>query len=43
MNNIISAMTNGKFLDSVGIPFSHNNDLNNIVSNYVDKISSIKI
>ncbi|WP_313374423.1 hypothetical protein [Chishuiella sp.] len=42
MNNIISSMTNGKLLDSIGFPFSHNSPINNIISNYIDKISCVK-
>ena len=42
MNNIISSMTNGKFLDSIGFPFSHNSPINNIISNYIDEISCVK-
>lgn len=42
MNEIISAMTNGKFLDSIGI-YSNQNPVSEIISNYVDKISGLKI
>ncbi len=42
MNSIISAMTNGKFLDSIGI-YSNQTPVSEIISDYVDKISGIKI
>jgi len=42
MNGLISAMTNGKFLDSIGI-YSNQTSLSELISNYVDKLSGIKI
>lgn len=42
MNSLISAMTNGKFLDSIGI-YSNQTPVSEIISDYVDKISGIKI
>jgi len=42
MSSLISAMTNGKFLDSIGI-YSNQTPVSEIISNYVDKISGIKI
>jgi hypothetical protein len=42
MNSLISAMTNGKFLDSIGV-YSSQTPINEIISNYVDEINGIKI
>ena len=42
MNSLISAMTNGKFLDSISI-YSRQTPVSEIISDYVDKISGIKI
>jgi len=42
MNSTISAMTNGKFLDSIGI-YSNHDPITEIISDYVDKISGIRI
>ena len=42
INSLISAMTNGKFLDSIGI-YSNQTPVSEMISDYVDKISVIKI
>ena len=42
MNSLILAMTNGKFLDSIGT-YSNQTPVSEIISDYVDKISGIKI
>ncbi|WP_420320503.1 hypothetical protein [Flagellimonas sp.] len=42
MNSLILSMTNGKFLDSIGI-YSNQSPVSEIISDYVDKISGIKI
>jgi len=42
MNSLISAMTNDKFLDSIGL-YSNQTSVSKIISDYVDKIGGIKI
>jgi hypothetical protein len=42
MNSLILSMTNGKFLDSISI-YSNQTPVSEIISDYVDKISGIKI
>jgi|SRR5690554_1849463 len=42
MNGLISAMTNGRFLDSIGI-YSNQSPVSKRISDYLDKISGMKI
>jgi len=42
INSTISAMTNGKFLDSIGV-YSNKTSTTEVITDYIDKITGVKI